>query len=269
MPPAFIAEATLTNPNTSPKTNHNAFMPLNFKSLATTLLASEFGSALWENKETPVEQEALPPAYVIDPTKPMIALTFDDGPSVYTNKILDILEQYNSRATFCVLGSFAEGNYYTVLRQHEIGCEVIGHSWNHRDLTKLSEQDIRAQLIETNNTIESITGVAPIAHRAPYGAVNNSVRKVSRELGLSIILWTVDTQDWKTRNADAVYTYIMNNAFDKSIILCHDLHSTTAAAMERVVPELIDSGYQLVTVSELLYFSGKIQEPGVVYRSGW
>jgi peptidoglycan/xylan/chitin deacetylase (PgdA/CDA1 family) len=203
----------------------------------------------------------------IDPSKPMISLTFDDGPSKYTAQILNTLEKHNSAATFCVLGNLVEGRRDTVLRAHRIGCEIVGHSWDHKNLTALSESDIKKQILDTGKKIESITGSSPKIYRPPYGAVNDKVKNVSKNLGYSLLLWSVDPQDWKSKNADAVYNAIMKNVKNGSIILCHDLYGSTATAMERVVPELIKRGYQLVTVSELMKHSGGKFEAGKTYGS--
>ncbi|MCL2461393.1 MAG: polysaccharide deacetylase family protein [Defluviitaleaceae bacterium] len=204
----------------------------------------------------------------IDPSKPMVALTFDDGPSKYTAKILDLLEKYDARATFCVIGNLAESRKDTILREVDLGCEVIGHSWDHRDMTKLSVSQIKAEILDTNEIIESITGVAPSMYRPPYGAVNNTMKQVSKDLGFSLINWSVDTLDWQSRNANAVYNAVMKDTKDRSIILCHDLYGSTADAMERVIPKLIAQGYQLVTVSELIKYSGGTFEAGKVYYNG-
>jgi peptidoglycan/xylan/chitin deacetylase (PgdA/CDA1 family) len=204
----------------------------------------------------------------IDPASPMIALTFDDGPSKYTSQILDILERYDVRATFCVLGNLVNARSDVVQRAADLGNQVIGHSWNHSNLSKLSADEIRAQLSETNNIIESVTGIAPSIFRPPYGAYNNTVKDISRELGLAILYWSVDTLDWKTRNADAIFNAVMKDVSDRAIILHHDLYGSTAEAMERVIPELIAQGYQLVTTSELLLQSNDTLEAGRIYYSG-
>ena len=204
----------------------------------------------------------------IDPSKPMVALTFDDGPSRYTSQILDTLEKYGVRATFCVIGNLVDARKDTVKRAFDSGCEIIGHSWDHRDLTKLSEDEIKRELNDTSSAIEMITGVDTRLYRPPYGAVNNTLKNVSAGQGYAIIYWSVDPMDWNTRNADEVYSAIMADVRDRAIVLSHDLYGSTADAMERVIPELLSRGYQLVTVSELLYYSGKTLEAGVVYYSG-
>jgi peptidoglycan/xylan/chitin deacetylase (PgdA/CDA1 family) len=145
------------------------------------------------------------------------------------------------------------------------GCQIIGHSWDHKDLTNLSEPEIRAELKDTADVIEAACGVRPAMYRPPYGAANDSVKAVSTELGFALINWNIDTLDWKTKNADAIYEAVMKDVSDGDIILCHDIYSSTADAMKRVIPKLTKQGYQLVTVEELLRFSQKPVKPGDVY----
>jgi peptidoglycan/xylan/chitin deacetylase (PgdA/CDA1 family) len=209
-----------------------------------------------------------PPGRTIDPLKPMLALTFDDGPSKYTNQLLDMVEKYDARVTFCVVGNAIGHRSDVVARAYNMGNEIIGHTWDHLNLTKLTTDQIRDEILSTNKAIEAAAGAAPKLFRPPYGAVNADVKNISAELGYSMIYWSVDTLDWKTKNANAVYNAIMKDAKDRAIILCHDLHGTTVEAMERVIPALIEQGYQLVTVSELMEYSNIEFEPGEVYYKG-
>jgi len=191
----------------------------------------------------------------------MVALTFDDGPSHHTDRILDTLYRHNSQATFFVLGNRVSGNSITLRKAVSQGNEIAGHSWDHKLMTRQSESQIRHELQSTNDAIENVLGIRPMMFRPPFGAYNNRVRRVAQDEGFAIINWSLDPQDWRSRNANAVYNAIMNNVTDGSIILLHDIHASTATAMEMVIPELIRRGYTLVTVSELL---GEL-EPGVVY----
>lgn len=201
--------------------------------------------------------------------RPMVALTFDDGPSKYTEYILDVLEQHGVRATFCVLGNRVENWADTIRRMDYLGSEVIGHSWNHTNLTlsRLSDEEIKRQILETSAIIEEILGFAPPPiFRAPYGALNPRVRRITRELGYSFLNWSLDTQDWRHRDAQHLYDFIMERAKDGSIILMHDIRQPTADAMVYVIPSLIERGFELVTATELIeYFEGEL-EPGTEYR---
>jgi len=201
----------------------------------------------------------------IDPTKPFVALTFDDGPSEYTTHILDTLHQYGGRATFFPSGNRVAENEGKIRRASHMGCEIISHAWDHKDLTKLSGRAIKKQLFDSVAAIAKVTGNVSLMFRPPYGYTNKRVEKVALKLGLSIVKWSLDPRDWESLNADAIYNYIANNIKNGDIILCHDLYDTTAEAMCRLIPELVERECQLVTVSELLlYIHGNI-EPGKIY----
>jgi len=196
----------------------------------------------------------------------MVALTFDDGPGEFTNQVLDILEAHNTVATFFVMGWKLENNSDTVLRAFEMGCEIGNHSWSHPSLDRISSTRIHTQLLDTGNAVESITGVAPTLMRPTFGRVNTKVINASRELGLPIILWSIDPSDYKNQSPENIYDHIMEKVEDKDIILLHDIHERSIEATKLLIPSLIDSGFQLVTVSELMDFSGVMLEPGEKYR---
>ena len=204
----------------------------------------------------------------VDPSRPMVALTFDDGPSMYTPDILDILERNNCRATFCVIGNRLDTRKDMVRRAFDLGCEIFGHSWDHRNFTKIKAETIKQELRDTTAAIDAITGYSPMLYRPPLGAYDDKVMKASAELGYSLVNWSVDSRDWSRKDAKKVYNGIMHDVFDRSIILCHDLYGSTVEAMERVIPDLLAKGYQLVTVSELMYYSDISLKPGKLYRSG-
>ena len=200
------------------------------------------------------------------PRAPMIALTFDDGPAQYTDYILDVLEAHGARATFCVLGNRIEARPDTVRRIVSIGSEVIGHSWNHANLTRFCKYTIRWQILEPSAAIAEVVGTPPPPiFRAPYGIIDDNVIYMAEYLGYSILGWTIDPADWRHRDPVHIYNHIINNVVDGSIVLLHDIRPTTAEAMRYVVPSLIEKGFQLVTASELIaYFYGEL-EPGKVY----
>ncbi|MDR1688674.1 MAG: polysaccharide deacetylase family protein [Clostridiales bacterium] len=200
-----------------------------------------------------------------DPSKPMIALTFDDGPGKYTPQILDLLKRYDVRASFCVVGYMIESHRDIIEKSAENGNEIIGHSWSHTNLTKLSRSQIKDEIVDTNSLIESVTGSCPNFYRPPFGDVNDNVRKVSEELGAVILYWSVDTRDWQSKDAQKVSEIILSEVKDGSVILCHDLYASTYEAMRTVIPELIERGYQFVTVSELINFNRGTAEAGKLY----
>ncbi|MDR1912896.1 MAG: polysaccharide deacetylase family protein [Clostridiales bacterium] len=211
-----------------------------------------------------------PPATASQPTsaddgRKKIALTFDDGPSEVTPHILELLDANSAKATFCVVGSRISTYRDIMNAVAEQGSEIIGHSWNHKEFSKLSEAEIKEQLVNTNDAIFNTVGYYPKLYRPPYGSANAFVKEVSAGLGLSLINWSVDTSDWKTRNANSVYDAVMSGAKDGAVVLCHDIYATTGQAMERVIPQLISDGYALVTVSELFGFDQTPPEPGTLY----
>ena len=139
------------------------------------------------------------------------------------------------------------------------------NTWNHRQLTRLTSQEITDQIMMTRAKIFEVTGVDCTIVRPPYGACNDNVQGVGITTGVSFINWSVDTLDWKNKNAQAIYNEIISTAKNGDIILCHDLHKTTVDAMELVIPKLIADGYQLVTVSELMKYSNTPLEAGKIY----
>ncbi|HSK67706.1 MAG TPA: polysaccharide deacetylase family protein [Candidatus Limnocylindria bacterium] len=201
----------------------------------------------------------------IDPDKPMLALTFDDGPQPESLRVLNALNAHGARATFFILGRNIEGNEYVLAKIAEGGHELATHSWSHPNLTEISESAVRSQMTRTMDKILEVTGQQVRLMRPPYGAADRLSRRVLADLGLPVILWGVDSLDWKTRSARATAKTILKEARDGAIILCHDIWASTGEAMEAVVPELIRRGFQLVTVSEMMSFRDEPLRPGWEY----
>ncbi len=201
----------------------------------------------------------------IDPEKPMLALTFDDGPSPHTERLLDVFNQYGGKGTFFVIGNLIDRRMKILQRISDEGHEIANHSWSHERLTTLEEMDVIDQIMLTRAKLYSTTGKDSLIVRPPYGAYDENLLEIGKKLGVYFVTWSVDTLDWKYKDAEVIYDYIVNNVSDGDIVLCHDLHETTVDAMEKVIPKLVEDGYQLVTVSELLSFSKKGIEPGVMY----
>lgn len=203
----------------------------------------------------------------IDPDKPMIAITFDDGPSKFTEGILDTLEKYGAVATFFEQGKNLERWSDQVKRAVELGCEVGSHTWDHPKLISISESEIVDQIERTNLKFVEILGYAPTLIRPPYGSRNPDVDAIVKRYGMSEILWSIDTLDWSVKNAEKICKTIREEAYDGAVILVHSTHDFTAEAVKTFVPELIASGYQLVTISELASMRGVALEPGHRYGS--
>lgn len=201
----------------------------------------------------------------LDPNKPMIALTFDDGPGTHTERLLDIFDKYNAKATFFVLGNVIKGREDTLRRivsgNHELG----NHTWNHCQLIDLTYEDIIDEIMMTRAEIYKTTGYDCLIARPPYGAYDETLRTVGKSLGIYYINWSVDTLDWESKDAQAIYEETIASAKKGSIVLCHDIYPTTVDAMETVIPKLIENGYQLVTVSELMAYSQTPLEFGNIY----
>lgn len=201
--------------------------------------------------------------YAVDPSKPMLALTFDDGPKAATTKlVLDALEQNGARATFFVLGSNAKGNTEILERMVKLGCQIGNHSYGHPDLKTLSDANVAYQIDQTEEIVKKAVGFEPSVVRPPYGSYSSSIMSIAEK---PFILWSVDTLDWKYRDAEYVKNYVLEHAYDGAIILMHDIHATTAEAMKSLIPELIARGYQLVTVDELAMHKGHILTAGKAY----
>jgi peptidoglycan/xylan/chitin deacetylase (PgdA/CDA1 family) len=201
----------------------------------------------------------------IDPSKPMLALTFDDGPQRQSLRVLQALNQNGARATFFILGKNIAGNEDIIRQIAKGGHELAVHSWSHPNFTRISESAVRSQVTRTMDKIHEITGQTPRLVRTPYGASNRVSRRPLTELGLPLILWSVDSLDWKTLNAAKTIATIKEKAANGAIILCHDIWDSTGQAMEIVLPELIGMGYQLVTVSEMMSFREELLKPGWEY----
>ncbi|MBR2894678.1 MAG: polysaccharide deacetylase family protein, partial [Oscillospiraceae bacterium] len=210
--------------------------------------------------EAHVETEEEEYVRTVDPSAPMVALTFDDGPhKVYSHQILDVLEEYHSVATFFEVGYNARLYPEILVRMAEMGCEIANHSNTHRDLSKLGKRDLLTDLAALDDIVRDAVGTAPTLIRPPYGAADKAVKY---ETGRAVITWTIDPLDWKYKDAEYVTSYIQNAGnLDGEIILLHSIHASTAEAMQTLVPWLIEQGYQLVTVSELMaYYYGELFE---------
>lgn len=198
----------------------------------------------------------------VNPAKPMIAITFDDGPSKFTMQLLKQLEAYDSRATFFMVGTNVPKYPETVKKMKDIGCELGNHTTNHPRLINLDVAGIQNEINATNQAIQSVVGESATLMRPPYGAVNEVVQSA---VGLPLAMWSVDTLDWEVKDTEAVKNYILNMAKDGEIILLHDIHETTVQAVLQVIPELVNRGYQLVTVSEMATARGVTLENGQKY----
>lgn len=208
-------------------------------------LKIEFERGVFEEEE----HDVIPiPEKVIDPNKKVIALTFDDGPSYYTEQILKLLEKEEVTATFFLIGNKINRYQETVQTMLKNGNEIGNHSFSHKWLTKLDDDDLQEEITLTQDTIKKLTGFTPRVFRPTYGAVNDDLK---HQVNLTPIMWTVDSSDWKIKNANTIANRVLESCQDTSIILMHDTHKRSYEALKIIIPSLKEQGYQFVTASEL------------------
>ena len=179
----------------------------------------------------------------------VVALTFDDGPSKYTNKILDVLKKYDACGTFFLIGNKVDF-YGDVLKRMLLeGSEIGNHSYDHKLLTRLSKSDFQKEISKTQDAIKKVTGFTPTLFRPTYGGYTNILKSYT---DLKFVLWDVDSRDWQVKTKDKIIKNILPNVKSGSIILMHDNHEYSLNALEDVLKSLKNQGYKFVTVSELL-----------------
>ena len=201
----------------------------------------------------------------IDPNKPMVALTFDDGPSrTNTERLLNALQENQAHATFFVVGYNLNGNEDILKRAVEQGNEIGNHTSNHAKLTGVDDAGLDAEIGTMRQRIIDITGQSMVVIRPPYGAIDD---RVMAHIADPVVLWSIDTEDWKTRNAAATVQNIQQSVYDGAIILMHDIHTESVDAAVQIIPWLKQQGYQLVTMSELGYYRRGGLQTGIRYGS--
>jgi peptidoglycan/xylan/chitin deacetylase (PgdA/CDA1 family) len=209
--------------------------------------------------------KAVEKASLIDPDKPMIALTFDDGPGGYSKELADLFAEYGGHATFFVLGSLVP-NYEEELKYvYEMGNEVGSHTYSHKNLNIHSESTIQSELEKTRQAIHDAIGADPTVIRTPYGNANS---KVMKYIDGPVILWSVDSEDWKSRDTDTIVKDVLRYAEDGDIILLHEIYGFSFNATKTILKELAKEGYQFVTVSELIKYKG-IEPEGKIYSADY
>jgi len=210
------------------------------------------------------DPDATPGPY--GPDDKLVAITFDDGPYAgVTNRILDVVEQYASdgvHVTFFVLGIQIVKYPGFVARAAKLGCEIGNHTYHHKNLTKLSPEEMLSEVEDVNEMVKELTDMPPALVRPPYGARDDVVYQT---IQYPLILWDIDTLDWSTHDADSTVEAALK-CEDGDIILMHDVRADTADAFERIVPELLARGFRLVTVSQMFEAKGIPLDPGNSYR---
>ena len=198
--------------------------------------------------------------------KTRIALTFDDGPGEYTDELLDCLEENNAHATFFMLGQNVGSWESTVQRMADIGCEIGSHSWDHPNLYDLSMDSVAKQFSDTDAALEKACGQKASVARAPYGNWSDDIIST---VGKPFFTWSLDSLDWSYLDVNKDYDAVMNGDLtDGSIILMHDIHEPSVQAAIKMIPELVQKGYKLMTVSELAAAKG-VTLQGANYSDFW
>lgn len=206
----------------------------------------------------------------LDPDKPMIALTFDDGPHYQqTPRLLEILEKHGVKSTFFILGDrshFSESNKKTVKMVADAGHEIASHTYSHKDLKTLKLDALTDEIVKARDNLYALTGEYPTFIRPPYGSYNDLVKE---HCYAPLITWNLDSLDWSYRNTEQVVDHVLEEAGDGKIVLMHDIHWFTVDAVELLLPELERRGYQVVTIGELFYYKNVELENGKVYHSSY
>ena len=195
--------------------------------------------------------------------KKLVALTFDDGPSASTTpRLLDILSEKDAPATFFMLGTSARNNPDIVKRAKKEYHVVASHTMYHQNLIRISVSALQSDVDEANSVFNDILGQAPNLTRPPYGNINNAVRDTIKT---PLILWSVDTLDWKSKNVDSIVETTKSQVHDGAIILMHDIYPTSVDAVPIIIDDLRNDGYEFVTIPELAKARKVTLEAGVSY----
>lgn len=203
------------------------------------------------------KQEVTSMTYTIDPEKPVIALTFDDGPNTSTTvQVLDVLERYNVPASFFLVGdNISDETAEVVKRAYDMGCEIDNHSKTHSNMTEMTAEDIKSEAEYVSEKVRSIIGKPTVFFRPPYIAVNDTMYE---NIDMPFICG-VGCNDWdKKVTVNERVEKTIAQTKDGTIILLHDAqgNTQTVEALDRIIPTLLEEGYQFVTVSELFETKG-------------
>lgn len=203
--------------------------------------------------------------YQYSKDKKVVAITFDDGPSSkYNAKFLDVLARNKAHATFFMVGTMMQTCQKCVLDTYQSGNEVASHTYNHLNMKTSSIEDVNASIKKTDDLFYQITNDHIKYVRPPYGAYNKTTLE---NVDYPLILWNLDTEDWRYRDVDHIVNYVMENVSDGSIILMHELYETSLQALEILLPKLYAEGYQVVSVGELASLKDRVLEAHHAYRS--
>ena len=195
--------------------------------------------------------------YELDPSKPTIAITFDDGPNATTTmEILDVLEKYQVRASFFLIGTnINDESAKSVKRAFDLGCDIENHSKTHSYMDKMTADEIKDEVAYVNDKVKEITGTTPKFFRPPYIAVNSTMYD---NIDMTFISG-YGCNDWDDKvTAEYRAKYLEKKAADGVIFLLHDAegNSKTVEALDKAIPILLEKGFQFATISELFELKG-------------
>ena len=213
-------------------------------------------------EEEPIEENIVESKPAIEDTRKVVALTFDDGPGKYTDRLLDILKENDAKATFFVLGKNIKYHEEAVQRAYNEGHEIGMHGYSHKQFIELGKEDARKELVETYNILREIYVEPSHLIRTPTGSYNDDL---VQNLNYAFIYWTIDTRDWQSRDKEKIKQIIRNEIDVGVIIILHDVHECSVDAMEELLPELNDE-YRFVTVSEMFDILDNDLETCNVYK---
>ena len=237
----------------TPSLNEDIFLTVNYNEIKDYLNINVDLDSFYNNED----------GSVINTNKKLVAITFDDGPGPYTNKLLDILNANKAHATFFMLGNNLEKYRSVVLNVYNSGNEIGYHSYAHTNFKRQDIATIKSELDQSNAILKNITGTTFNLIRPPYGSLNSEIKE---ELDASFILWSVDTEDWRHKDIQYLLDYTLENISEGSIVLFHDIHKWSVDAIEKILPYLYVEGYQVLTVSELAEYFNTTLEYHESYR---
>lgn len=212
------------------------------------LICVALGGMFWYRKELkPVKAEDSAPVICYEN---IVAITFDDGPKRgTTDKLLEGLEERGVKATFFLIGQNIEGNEDLIQRMYDDGNLIGNHTYSHVQLSTIGHEEAMDEITETNNKIWEITGYTPKFIRPPYGSYSE---KLTEDINMTPILWSVDPRDWDTNNSAKVVSSVVKNVKSGDIILLHDCYDSSVAAALEIIDELKAKGFVFVTADQLI-----------------
>lgn len=194
------------------------------------------------------------PIYCTEQQEKIVSISFDAAWGAEdTQQLIDIMAQYNVKATFFVVGEWVDKYPESVKALHDAGHEIMNHSDTHPHMTNLSREEMMKEINTCNDKIEAITEVRPTLLRPPYGDYNNALIEVMDEMGMYCIQWDVDSLDWKDLSASEITKRVTSKVGPGSIVLFHNAAKHTPEALPDVIQTLQNDGYQFVKISEQIY----------------